>query len=228
MTHLFNPDAFIAATTHLQRTGLVPEIALHLATEPYRIFQTADEIGAEKPFWAFAWPGGQAVARFLLDNPHEVRGRRVLDIGTGSGLAAIAALKAGATTAIANDTDPIACAAARLNAAANGVSLETRATDLLATDSDVDLILVGEVFYEPEMAMRVTSFLERTRSRGVDLIFADRTSVRRPALGLELVTEVVAPLTPDLGMDQMERARIWRLPPTITVPARRRSRSTTT
>ena len=205
--------AFIAATTQVTHTRFVPEIALRLAIEPYRIWQSADEIGAERPFWAFAWPGGQALARWLLDHPEEVAGRRVLDLGSGSGLTTIAALQAGAHSATANDTDPIACAAADLNASLNDVVLETNSDDLLGGDSDADLILIGELFYEPEMAMRVTAFLERARRRGAGVLFADRTSIRRPPIDLRLVADVVAPLTPDLEIGHMEKARIWRLAP---------------
>jgi predicted nicotinamide N-methyase len=211
MTAERDAEAFLAATTLEGHTALVPEIALRLAAEPYAIFQAADRIGAARPFWAFAWPGGQALARHLIDHPEEVRGRRVLDIGAGSGLGAIAAMRAGAASALANDTDPIACASARRNAEVNGVSLATSHQDMLAGEADADIVLIGELYYEPEIAIRVTAFLERAQRRGAQVLFADRTSVRRPSLGFELVSEVHAPLTPSLEIGYMDRARLWRL-----------------
>jgi predicted nicotinamide N-methyase len=204
-------SAFVAATTRETQPPLVPEISLRLATDAYGIFQAADRIGAARPFWAFAWPGGQALARHLLDHPEEVTGRRVLDLGTGSGLGAIAAMRSGAASVLANDTDPFACTAALENATANAVAITTSSDDLLGSDPEVDLVLIGELFYEPDLATRVTAFLERAQRRGASVLFADRTSVRRPALAFELVTEVHAPLTPSLEIGYMDRARLWRL-----------------
>lgn len=202
---------FVVAQTRLVRPAYIPEIALHLAAEPFRIWQMADEIGALRPFWAFAWPGGQALARWLLDHPEEVAGRRVLDLGSGSGLSCVAALLSGARQAIANDTDPIACAAAHLNGTANAVAIETSNEDLLAADIEADLILIGELFYEPEMEIRVSAFLDRARRQGAAVLFADRTAMRRPPADFRLIADVVAPLTPDLETGAMQEARIWRL-----------------
>lgn len=222
MTEVNGGAAFVLRHTRAMTTELVPEISLRLAVEAYDIFQAADEAGAVRPFWAFAWPGGQAIARWLLDNPKEVAGRRVLDIGTGSGLGAIAAMKAGAASAIANDTDALACEAARINAELNGVSLDVRGGDVLGSDLAVDLVLIGEVFYEPEMAMRVSAFIEGARDRGVDLLFADRPGIRRPSIDMELVAEMPAPLTPSLEVADMERARLWRLAPRRNTGDRKR------
>jgi predicted nicotinamide N-methyase len=204
-------DAFVRRHTVLTPVLLLPDIVLNLAAEPIGIFEAADAIGAERPYWAFAWPGGQALVRWLLDNPAEVTGRRVLDLGSGSGLGSIAALKAGAAAAIANDTDPLACAAARLNATRNGVALHVSQDDLLGDDPEVDLVLIGDLFYEPELATRVTAFLERAARRGADVLFADRTTSRRPPLQFEQLAEYVAPLTPDMEVAYAESARVWRL-----------------
>jgi predicted nicotinamide N-methyase len=204
-------DAFVRQHTILTPVALVPELVLSLAAEPIGIFEAAESIGADQPYWAFAWPGGQALARWLLDNPVEIAGRRVLDLGTGSGLTAIAAMRAGAAAVIANDTDPLACAAARLNAAGNSEALHISQDDLLGDDPDAALILIGDLFYQPELATRVTAFLERASRRGADVLFADRTTSRRPALRFEQVAEYVAPLTPDMEVAYAESARVWRL-----------------
>lgn len=202
---------FLSHQTTPAQAALLPEIVLHLASNPLGIFEAAEAIGAERPYWAFAWPGGQALARWLLDNPACVAGRRVLDIGSGSGLTAIAALKSGAVAAVANDTDQLACAAARLNATVNAVPLAISGHDLLGDEPDADLILIGDLFYEPDLVTRVTAFLERASRRGAEILFADRTTSRRPALQFELVGEYEAPLTPDMEVAYVERARIWRL-----------------
>ncbi|MEZ5856130.1 MAG: 50S ribosomal protein L11 methyltransferase [Hyphomicrobiaceae bacterium] len=202
---------FVIANTSRQRAALVPEFVLHLASEPYRIFQAADEAGLGRPFWAFAWPGGQAIARWLLDHPEEVAGARVLDIGSGSGVTGLAALRAGARHVVANDTNPLAGIASRLSAEAAGLSLTITAEDVLAGAGDADLILIGELFYEPEMALRVTAFLERAAARGARVLFADRPGVRRPPVAMEFIAEMAAALTPDMEIDGMATARLWRL-----------------
>ncbi len=202
---------FVRDHTTLTAVALVPELSLHLARQPFEIFQAADDIKAERPYWAFAWSGGQGLARWLLDNPSAVAGKRVLDVGAGSGLAAIAALKAGARSGEANDTDVHAAAAARLNATTNDVALTTTTTDLLGADPHCDLLIIGDLFYEPELAARVSTFLERAARRGIPILFGDRSTAQRPPLTFELLAEYEAPLTPDLQIDYIETARIWRL-----------------
>jgi predicted nicotinamide N-methyase len=208
---MLDTAGFLALETEPTTLDLVPEITLHLARETYTIFQSAEEVGAERPYWAFAWSGGQALARWLIDNPDEVAGRRVLDIGAGSGLTSIAAMMAGARAATANDTDPLACAAATLNAALNGVVLATSVDDLLATSPEADLILIGDLFYEPDLVTRVGAFLERAARRGTRVMYADRLTARRPPVPMQLVAEYRAPLTPPMEIDYVERARVWRL-----------------
>ena len=204
---------FVAEHTEPTRTVLVPEIVLRLATQPFGIFHAAERNKADRPYWAFAWSGGQAIARYMLDNPHVVGGKRVWDIGSGSALTAIAARMAGATQAVAADTDPMACAAARLNGAANAVELEVTADDLLGRDVDADLIVIGDLFYEPELALRVTAFLERAVRRGMPVLFGDRATMRRPPLEMELVGEYPAALTPHMEIGYVDQARIWRVVP---------------
>jgi predicted nicotinamide N-methyase len=202
---------FVRAHTTPMRSSLAPEMILHLAQQPFEIFQAAETFEGERPYWAFAWSGGQGLARWLLDNPGEVVGKSVIDIGAGSGLSVIAAMQAGARAGTANDTDLLACAAAAINADANGVDLTVTADDLLGTDPDADLILIGDLVYEPELVTRVTGLLERAARRGTAVLFGDRSTARRPPLGFELIAEYQAPLTPDLQIGYVETARVWRL-----------------
>jgi predicted nicotinamide N-methyase len=157
--------AFIAAHTVLANPPLVPEIALHLATEITPIWQASEiflaEHNIEPPFWAFAWPGGQALARYVLDHQALVRGRRVLDFAAGGGLAAIACALAGASLVEAAEIDPMAAAAMALNAAANGVTLRVLTADLVGAPCRWDLILCGDVCYEAPMTGHILPWLRQ-------------------------------------------------------------------
>jgi predicted nicotinamide N-methyase len=151
---------------------LVPEITLLLADDIHRTWSAIDE--EAPPFWAFAWVGGQALARHVLDHPDLVRGRRVLDLAAGSGIIAIAAARAGATAVVASDTDARARAAIALNAAANDVEVEV-VGDVLesAAELDVDVLLAGDVFYEQPMARHVERFCDEATAVGVDVLVGD-------------------------------------------------------
>jgi predicted nicotinamide N-methyase len=157
------PEDFITANAVLIAPPLVPEIRLHLAAEVVPLWRaTEDElarIGVPPPYWAFAWAGGQALARYVLDNPALVAGKRVLDIGSGSGLVAIAAAKAGAASVLAADIDAFSCAAIRLNARANDCVLAVTQDDLIGVKGDWDAILVGDLFYERPLAERLLAWL---------------------------------------------------------------------
>lgn len=207
--------AFVRAQTTRIRVPLVPEIALRLALEPHGIFQTTETFEREgerlPPFWAFAWPGGQAAARHIIDHPELARGRRILDIGSGSGIAAIAAALAGAADVLAADIDPLAAAAIALNAARNGVAVRITTADVLGDVPDADLVLIGDLVYEPALATRVAGFLEAAARHGRHVILADRTTARRPPLAFDLVAEHEAPVAPALIDVSFERARVWRL-----------------
>ena len=207
--------AFIKAHTVLLAPALVPEIRLHLARASREIFQAAEGHattgGRWPPYWAFAWPGGQGLARYILDHPSCVAGKRVADIGAGSGLAALAALRAGALSALAVDPDPLACAAMAQNAASNGLDLTIRNEDPLGTEPDADLVLIGDLVYEPELEIRVAAFLEAACRRGTEVLYGDRTTARRPPLDLMLLEEYRAPLSPALEDDHIEHALVWRL-----------------
>ena len=172
-------SAFIRANTAIHPVPHAPEIRLLLADEAMDLWQKTEEdlqtMGLPPPFWAFAWAGGQALARYILDHPDIVAGRRVLDFATGSGLVAIAAAKAGAARVIASDIDAFACAATDLNAALNNVCISTTGADVLndGPPDDIDVVLTGDVFYEAPMAQRVLTWLEIARARGRDVLIGD-------------------------------------------------------
>ena len=203
--------AFVLQHAEPMAPPLVPELTLLLAKQAFEIFHYAERFQGDQPYWAFAWGGGQGLSRWILDNPAAFRGKRVLDVGSGSAIEAIAAAKAGAALAIANDTDPVSAAAAALNAEANGVALGISQEDLLATDPDIDVILIGDVFYLPDLVTRVGAFLERAARRGVTVYFGDRATSRRPDMAMTLLAEYRAPLTPELEIGYIETSRVWRL-----------------
>jgi predicted nicotinamide N-methyase len=171
----------IRTDTKLVPVPLVPQIRLYQASEPIGLWQhmelAAGRTGLDPPFWAFAWAGGQALARYLFDNPEIAEGRRVIDIASGSGLVAIAAAKVGANAVTAYDVDPLAVAAITVNAAANNVSVHATCEDILDTDAlpapDTELVLVADAFYERDLADRVMRFLERSRARGAAVLVGD-------------------------------------------------------
>jgi predicted nicotinamide N-methyase len=207
---------FIKANTRLLPVPLVPEIRLHLAEESLAIWrQTEEELGrmnVPPPWWAFAWAGGQALARYVLDNPALTAGRGVLDLGSGSGLAGIAALKAGAARVLAADTDPFALAAIALNAEVNAVALEATGEDLLAAEpARFDLILVGDLFYERALAERVLAFLEPARSEGAAVLVGDPRRSYFPKERFAQVVEYSVPVTRDLEDMEIKRTAVWRL-----------------
>lgn len=211
--------AFIRANTRLLAPPLVPEIVLHLAEESVPIWQkTEEELGemnVPPPYWAFAWAGGQALARYLLDNPELTAGKRVLDLGSGSGLTAIAVMRAGAASVLAADIDAFALAAARLNAETNGVAIETTAEDLLATipanEAPADVVLVGDLFYERELAERVLAYIEATAKAGALVLIGDPKRSYFPAGKFTLAAEYQVPVTRELEDAEIKRTSVWRL-----------------
>jgi predicted nicotinamide N-methyase len=205
---------FIKANTRLLPVPLVPEVQLHLAEESLAIWRrTEEELGrmnVPPPWWAFAWAGGQALARYLLDNPALAAGRNVLDLGAGSGLAGIAASKAGAAGVLAADTDAFAVAAITLNATANAVTLEATGDDLLATKSPrCDLILVGDLFYERPLAQRVLAFLETACSQGAAVLVGDPRRSYFPRERFRQIAEYAVPVTRDLEDMEIKRTAVW-------------------
>ena len=207
--------AFVRDNTILQAPSLIPEIRLYLADEALPLWQkTEDELsrsGLPPPFWAFAWAGGQALARYILDTPETARGLRVLDVGAGSGLCSIAAARAGASSVAANDVDAFALAAVALNAAANGVAVALVDGDLLGGTADADVVLVGDLFYERPLAERTLAYLRRSAAAGATILIGDpsRTYLPRDALAPIATFSVPTPLA--LEDADVKRTTVWRL-----------------
>ncbi|WP_372708236.1 methyltransferase [Brevundimonas sp.] len=194
----------------------MPEISLWLADEITPIWRLTEEelgeMGLPPPFWAFAWAGGQGLARWLLDHPTEVRGKRVLDFAAGSGLVGVAAMKAGAASVLCADVDPFCGAAAALNAAANGVTLAFTAEDLLeGPPPEVDVICAGDVFYEQPMSSRVLDWLTLAAAGRTRVIVGDPLRTYFPRTGFELLAEYVVPTTRELEGSAVKRTRVWTL-----------------
>ena len=208
-------EAFIRAHTRLLPVPHAPEVALRVAEEATELWQkTEDElavIGLPPPFWAFAWAGGQALARYLLDNPQIIAGRRMLDFASGSGLVAIAAAKAGAGPVDACDIDAFAAAAIAINAAANGVAVTPRCDDLIGRDEGWDVICAGDVCYEREMAERVIAWLEGLSARGATVLIGDPGRSYLPRERLEALATYEVPVTRALEDAEIKRSSVWRL-----------------
>jgi predicted nicotinamide N-methyase len=209
----------VMATTTVQPTPLVPEIVLHCAANAYDVWaltSNGDE-SAPMPFWSFPWAGGQALARYVLDNPQTVRGRTVLDLAAGSGLVGIAAARAGASQVTANDIDPYAAAAQELNAHANDVALVVLTADLLdagSTDADLpaaDVVLAGDVCYERDLTARMLAFLLRCRARGSDVLLGDPGRAYLPREHLIDVATYDVPTTLELEDRQLKATTVFRL-----------------
>jgi predicted nicotinamide N-methyase len=206
--------AFILAHTRLLAPPLAPEITLHLAHEATELWQkTEDElgqIGLPPPFWAFAWAGGQALARYILDHPEIVAGKRVLDFASGSGLVAIAAAKAGAAEVEASEIDEFALAAIALNAAQNGVRVAARVGDLVGSDEGWDVVLAGDVSYQQDMAEAATSWLAGLSRRGAIVLIGDpwRSYLARGLL--EPIAEYSVPVTRALEDAEIKRTGVFR------------------
>lgn len=206
---------FIAANTKILSPPLVPEIRLHLAEESLPIWQkTEEELGemnVPPPFWAFAWAGGQALARYLLDTPGLVAGKSVVDLGSGSGLTAIAAKRAGAARVLAADIDALSCAAVGLNAALNDVVLSVTSEDLLARAPDpADVILVGDLFYERGLAERVLAYTETATRAGTLILIGDPKRSYFPDARFVRAATYEVPVTRELEDAEIKRTAVWR------------------
>ena len=213
-----DPALFVQHNTAIVAPPLVPEIRLHLATEVTPIWQASEESLARgavpPPFWAFAWAGGQALARYLLDNPEVVAGREVLDFGAGSGLVAIAAAKAGAARVTAAEIDPFAAAAIAINAALNGVAIEVVNTDFSDGDKRFwKLVTAGDICYEQPMAERAMRWLRRLAGRGSTVLLGDPGRAHLPAAGLCELARYVVPTSQELEGRQQCDAFVWRVLP---------------
>lgn len=210
-------EDFIRANTGLMAPPHVPEIVLHLADEAHDLWQRTEdeltEIGLPPPFWAFAWAGGQGLARYVLDNPGLVSGKRVLDFATGSGLVAIAAARAGATMVTAADIDPFCATAVRLNAMANGVGIAFEGRDLIGEPLDVDVLLAGDVFYDKVFADRLVPWFSQLADRGTTILVGDPGRSYLPRERLEKLAEYQVPVTRALEDAEVKRTIVWRFSP---------------
>lgn len=207
--------AFIRENTRLLSPSRVPELKLHLADDAVSLWELTEEqlgeLGLPPPFWAFAWAGGQALARYVLDHPQTARGKRVLDVASGSGLVAIAAMKAGAASALAVDIDTFAMHAAQINAALNGVSIETSDADPVGMPTDADVILVGDLFYDRDLAPRVLAWLTDQQGQGKDVLVGDPGRTYLPRDRLEQIAAYDIPVTRALEDAELKRAAVWKL-----------------
>ncbi len=216
MSLIADRAGFIRANTSVLAPPLVPEVRLHLAHEAVPLWQKTEEelgeLGLPPPFWAFAWAGGQALARHVLDNPGLVQGKRVVDLASGSGLVGIAAMKAGAAEVLAADIDGFSVTAIGLNAALNGVEIEATAVDLLAAaPPDCGVILVGDLFYEKGLAARVFAWLEAAEERGTMALIGDPGRSYLPRERLAKLADYQVPVTRDLEDSEIKRTSVWRL-----------------
>ncbi len=207
---------FIRANTSLMTPPLVPEVQLYLAHEAVPLWQKTEEelgeLGLPPPFWAFAWAGGQALARHVLDHPEIVQGKRVIDLASGSGLVGIAAMKAGAASVVAADIDAFSVEAIVLNAEINGVSLEATSRDLLEQPAETcDVILVGDLFYEKGLAAKVFTWLEDAEARGITTLIGDPGRSYLPREKLKKLGEYKVQVTRDLEDAEVKLTSVWRL-----------------
>ncbi len=207
--------AFIRANTRILSPDYIPELKLHLADDAVSLWQLTEEqmgaLGLPPPFWAFAWAGGQALARYLLDHPGVVAGKRVLDAASGSGLVGIAAMKAGAASACAADIDDFAIHAARLNAALNHVTLDIREADPIGQPTEAELILVGDLFYDRDLAPRVFDWLVELAAQSKTVLVGDPGRTYLPRDQLEQIIAYDIPVSLMLEDCELKRAAVWRL-----------------
>jgi len=206
--------AFIRAQTRLLPTPHAPEISLHVADEATDLWQKTEEelgeIGLPPPFWAFAWAGGQALARYILDRPETVAGKTVLDFASGSGLVAIAAAKAGARRVDACDIDAFALESMRLNAAANGVTIVPRGDVAVGADEGWEVALAGDISYERDFARDATNWLEALHRRGACVLIGDPGRAYLAREKLEQVADYRVPVTRALEDCEIKRSGVWR------------------
>ena len=210
-------SAFIRAHTAWLAVPHTPEISLHLADEITEIWKKTEEdlekIGLPPPFWAFAWAGGQGLARYILDHPDMVRGKKIFDFAAGAGLVAIAAAKSGALSVEANEIDDFALAAIALNAKDNGASVTLRGGDLIGQDEGWDVILAGDIAYERDMTARVFAWLHQLAKRGATVLIGDPGRAFLPNAGLQELADYRVPTTREIEDTEIKRTRVFKLLP---------------
>ena len=214
------PRRVITETTQLVSVPYVPEIRLQQAEDPFTVWEqvestvpkTGDRTELPPPFWAFAWAGGQALARYLLDHPDLVAGQHVLDVASGSGLVAIAAARCGARPVLAADVDQLATQAISVNAAANGARVRPVLADLLDGDgAGADVVLCADAFYEEELALRVLAFLHRARAAGARVFVGDPGRAFLRTAGFVPLETYEIPVTVALEGVTSKRATVYEV-----------------
>jgi predicted nicotinamide N-methyase len=209
--------AFILAETRPLPVPHAPELSLYVAHEATPLWLKTEEelgdIGLPPPYWAFAWAGGQALARYLLDNPALVTGRRVLDFAAGSGMVGIAAARAGAAGVLCVDIDPCALTAIALNSALNGVVVSGLEADLIGRDEGWEVVLAGDIFYERALAARVIAWLKALAARGAVVLIGDPGRAYLPKDDLEPLARYQVPVTRDLEDAEIKASTVWRFKP---------------
>ncbi|RCW25937.1 putative nicotinamide N-methyase [Ciceribacter lividus] len=216
-----DPERFIRANTSLMAPPHVSEIRLHLASEVHDLWlKTEDEleeIGLPPPFWAFAWAGGQGLARYVLDHPEVTAGKRVVDFASGSGLVAIAARLAGADRVVAADIDPWAETAIRLNAEANGVVIDFIGRDVVGETLEADVVLAGDVFYDRGFADALIPWFDRLAATGIDVLVGDPGRSYLPKDRLTALASYQVPVTRALEDSEIKKTTVWRFTPQVDV-----------
>lgn len=209
-----DPERFILENTSVLSPPHVPEIRLHLASEVHDLWlkteEDLEEIGLPPPFWAFAWAGGQGLARYILDHPETVEGKRVLDFASGSGLVALAAAKAGAAEVLAADIDPWARTAVRLNAALSDVDLAFTDDDLIGRSVDFDVVLAGDVFYDSDFARALVEWFVSLAESGCLVLVGDPGRSYRPTAHLEPLATYEVPVTRALEDSEVKKTTVWK------------------
>lgn len=210
--------AFIIENTELLPSPLVPEIRLHLATEAVTLWQMTEEAleeaGLPPPYWAFAWAGGQALARYVLDNPESVAGKRVIDFAAGSGLVAVAAARAGAAHVAANDIDAFSHASMALNAEANDLPIEILTEDIIGDPLEgFDIILAADICYEQPTSGRVEAWFRELAASGRPVLMGDPGRNFRPSERMEKLAHYAVPTTRELEDNDVRSTDVWRILP---------------
>lgn len=215
-----DPEGFIRANTALEAPAMVPEFKLWLASEYVPIWQATEawleEQNVDPPYWAFCWPGGQAIARYLLDHPEQVLGKHVIDLAAGSGVSAMAAARAGAASVLANDIDALSLVAARLNARANDLIFDVSMDDWLAGPEGTpaaDVVIAGDVCYERDMSVRALAWLRSHARLGRLVLLGDPGRNYFSAQGLEERARYEIPTSLQLENRGMRETVVWRVLP---------------
>jgi predicted nicotinamide N-methyase len=209
-----DPERFILDNTTIMAPPHVPEIRLHLADEAHDLWLKTEEeleaIGLPPPFWAFAWAGGQGLARYILDHPHTVAGKTVIDFASGSGLVAIAALMAGAKSVMAVDIDPWTKTAVKLNSRLNSVQVTFSTEDIIGSDIDADVLLAGDVFYDKSFADRLIPWFEQLVRSGTTVIVGDPGRAYCPRDRMQALATYQVPVTRALEDAEVKNTTVWK------------------